>query len=234
MKTMILAVAALFAVGCNSSGNGGSGVINMAGTWNFSTSSTRGTTTGTGTLAQSGSSISGTLTLTGACAASAPLSATLSGNNISATLTENGQVVNLTGTVTSDGGSANGTYTSAAGGCTNGDSGTWTATRTSLAGSFIGTLSPADHNPVGLTLVLIENHGTVFGTAMFTNSTCLHTVSVQGDQSASEVQLTGVGSNASVILDLTVGPSGKSLSVTSHVHGSCSGESASGTLFRSR
>jgi hypothetical protein len=234
MKTLTLVVVTLLAVGCNSSGSGGSGVINMAGAWNFSTSSTRGTTTGTGTLAQSGSSISGTLALTGACAASAPLSATLSGNNISATLTENGQVVNLTRTVTSDGGSANGNYTSAAGGCTNGDAGTWTATRTSLAGSFIGTLSPADHNPVGLSLVLTEDNGIVSGSASFVNSTCLHSFRVRGDESGSVIQLSGGSEHSSVLLDLITNSSDRSLKVSSHVSGSCSGESGSGILSRIR
>jgi len=236
MKTLILVVAALFAVGCSGSGSGssGPGVINMAGSWNFATSSARGTTTGTGTLAQSGSSISGTLALTGACAASAPLSATLSGTNISATLTENGQVVTLSGTVASTGSSASGSYTSAAGGCTNGDAGTWTATRTSLSGSFAGALSPTDHNPVGLFLVLTEDNGTISGSASFTNSTCLHTMRVKGDESGPEIQLSGSGSNASVSLDLTLDATGKILSVTSHVNGSCSGESGSGTLFRNR
>jgi hypothetical protein len=233
---LILVVASVFVIGCGSSGTGNSGIINMAGSWNFATSSTRGTTTGIGALAQTGSSISGTLALSGACATSGPFVATLSGTSITATLSENGQAVNLTGTVASSGSSASGTYTSATGGCTNADAGTWTATRTSTSasGSFIGLIKPADRNPVGVALVLTENNGTVSGSATFTNSTCLRTMHVEGVATDSGFHLSGSSSNASVSLELAIDQSGDQLTIRSNVTGSCSGESASGTLLKVR
>lgn len=236
MKVLVVVLASLFAVGCGGSVTENSGIINMAGSWNFATSSTRGTTTGVGALTQTGSSISGTLALSGACAASGPFSATLSGTSITAVLSENGQAVNLTGTVATSGGSASGSYTSASGGCTNSDTGTWTATRTSTSasGSFVGSVKPADRNPVGISLVLTQNGVDVSGSASFTNSTCLRVVHVEGLASHSGFQLSGNSSNASVTLEVAADPSGDQLAIKSNVTGSCAAESASGTLLKVR
>jgi hypothetical protein len=236
VKVLVVVLASLFAVGCGSSVTGSSGIINMAGSWNFATSSIRGTTTGVGALTQTGSSISGTLALSGACATSGPFSATLSGTSITAVLSENDQAVNLTGTVATSGSSASGNYTSASGGCTNSDAGTWTATRTSTSasGSFVGTIRPADRNPVGISLMLTQDGGNVSGTASFTNSTCLKSLHVEGEVSDSGFQLTGGSSGASVILNVAVDMTGNILTVNSNVSGSCSAESASGTMFKVR
>jgi hypothetical protein len=236
VKMLIVVVVSLFVVGCGSSVTGSSGAINMAGSWNFATSSVRGTTTGIGALSQTGSSVSGTLALSGACASTGPFAATLSGTSITAVLSENGQAVNLTGTVATSGSSASGNYTSAAGGCTNGDTGTWTATRTSTSasGSFVGSIKPADRNAVGVSIVLAENNGTLSGSATFTNSTCLRFVHVEGVASDSGFQLNGNSSNASVTLEVAVDPSGDQLAIKSNVTGSCAAESASGTLLKVR
>jgi hypothetical protein len=233
---IIIVVASLFAVGCGSSAAGNSGVIDMAGSWNFATSSTRGTTTGIGALTQSGSSVTGTLALSGACASSGPFAAMLSGTSITATLSEKEQAVNLTGTVAKSGSSASGNYTSASGGCTNSDAGTWTATRTSTSasGSFVGSIKPVDRNAVGVTLVLAENSGTVSGSASFTNSTCLKSIHVEGVVSDSGFQLSGNNSNVSVTLEVSIDPSGDQLAIKSNVTGSCAAESASGVLFKVR
>jgi uncharacterized protein (TIGR03437 family) len=83
-----------------------------------------------GQLTQSGNTISGQLILNGTpCATSAAVSGTVSGNSLSMNLDENGQIVLFSGSVSSDGNSASGTYTAPPGGCTNGDSGTWVGTR---------------------------------------------------------------------------------------------------------
>jgi uncharacterized protein (TIGR03437 family) len=83
-----------------------------------------------GQLTQSGNNISGQLSLSGtSCASSAVLSGTVSGNSLSMTLNENGQLVTFSGTISSDGNSASGTYNAPPGGCTNGDAGTWAGMR---------------------------------------------------------------------------------------------------------
>jgi hypothetical protein len=58
------------------------------------------------------------------------MSGTLDGNSINMTLSENGQNVIFTGKMTNNGSSANGSYTAATGGCTNGDTGTWVGNKT--------------------------------------------------------------------------------------------------------
>lgn len=88
------------------------------------------TVTGTGTLAQSGKSVTGTLTLSGTpCATTAPLSGTISNNAFTFQVTEGTQPVSFTGTLNSSFTSASGTYAAPTGGCTAGDSGTWSATK---------------------------------------------------------------------------------------------------------
>jgi hypothetical protein len=83
-----------------------------------------------GQVTQSGNSISGQLTLSGTpCAISAALSGTVFGTSLSMSLNENGQLLTFSGSVSSDGNSASGTYVAPAGGCTNGDSGTWAGKR---------------------------------------------------------------------------------------------------------
>jgi uncharacterized protein (TIGR03437 family) len=102
-----------------------------------------------GILTQNGNSFSGTLTISGtACATSAGITGSLSGDNFTASVNENGQIVTFTGTVS--GNSATGSYTTPSGGCTNGDQGIWTATRAAniptggvvSSASYIGPVSP--------------------------------------------------------------------------------------------
>jgi hypothetical protein len=104
----------------------------LSGEWTFAAqSSVYGfESEASGQLTQSGKNISGQLILSGTpCASSAVLSGTVSGNSLSMTLNENGQLVTFSGTVSSDGNSAKGIYVTPSGGCTNGDSGTWTGNR---------------------------------------------------------------------------------------------------------
>ncbi|HEV7967941.1 MAG TPA: hypothetical protein VGP19_10240 [Candidatus Acidoferrales bacterium] len=60
------------------------------------------------------------------------MEATLNATSITASLNENSQAISLGGTLSSDGNSANGSYTAAAGGCTNGDAGTFVGTRSGI------------------------------------------------------------------------------------------------------
>jgi uncharacterized protein (TIGR03437 family) len=120
---------------------------NMAGNWQFSgQSSLFGLSFSvTGQIAQSGNNVSGQLAVSGSpCATSAVLSGTVSSTSVMAmNLNENGQVVAFSGTLSSDGNSATGTYTAPSGGCTSGDKGTWSGQRVSASLSIAAVSNAA-------------------------------------------------------------------------------------------
>jgi hypothetical protein len=164
------------------------------------------------------------------CAATGMLSGSISKKNVTAMLTDGAQTKSLTGTGSSDGTMASGTYT---GGCTSGDSGTWTGTKTAAAaGAFIGSLQPASGTPVGIVLNLTEDGGNLAGSASFTNSTCLNSVSIVGTVSGSSIELNGTGRDASVVFHGSIDPTGKRLTLDSNLSGACDLESGSGTLVK--
>jgi uncharacterized protein (TIGR03437 family) len=110
----------------------GAQTTGFTGYWTFAAQSTVfGFQSGaSGQLTQNGSSISGQLSLSGTpCGNSAVVSGTVSGSSLSMTLNENGQLVTFSGSVSTDGNSASGTYVAPTGGCTNGDRGTWMGNR---------------------------------------------------------------------------------------------------------
>ena len=107
---------------------------NVSGAWTFSAQSDSFglTFTASGEITQSGSSVSGMLTYKGnPCSEYGTFSGTLTGNTLTATVVQQNpfgspQNVYYKGTVSLDGSSASGTYTSDSGPCTNSDHGTWT------------------------------------------------------------------------------------------------------------
>ncbi len=120
-------------VGCGSSGSSSSSP-SLTGNWQITINSTAfgATGTGSGAVQQNGSSVTGTLTLSGTpCATTASLSGSISGTTVTLQLEEGDQLVNLRGTANSGLTSMSGSYTAPSGGCTNGDFGTWSATKTS-------------------------------------------------------------------------------------------------------
>lgn len=128
----------LFLLGLAGCGGAGSNShneqpVNLAGYWQASTISALGYNTLLwGTLTQNGNQISGTMTIVGSpCAPSGLLSGTVTGMNVALSLMEGTQSVSLNGKASVDGNSIAGNYQAAAGGCTNGDSGTFTAARSS-------------------------------------------------------------------------------------------------------
>jgi hypothetical protein len=113
-------------------GGSSSSQSNMSGNWTVTAASSVFGVTGiaTGKLTQSGNSVIGSLTLNGTpCATTAALTGTVNGTNLALQIDESGQTVTLTGTASAGFTSASGTYVAPAGGCTNGDSGTWTAAK---------------------------------------------------------------------------------------------------------
>jgi hypothetical protein len=108
--------------------------VNMAGNWKFTGQSTAFdfSFSASGQITQDGGSLSGQFTISDSpCATSTEFIGTLSRNNLTMDVNENGQAVIFSGTVSTDGNSASGTYNAPSGGCTNGDMGTWTGDRLS-------------------------------------------------------------------------------------------------------
>lgn len=115
---------------------------NLSGNWQFTfKSSANGNTyTGTASITQDGfvnslgsgleKTVSGTLNLANdPCATTAPLSGTISDLNVIFTVTEAGEYVPLTGNVNAAFTAMSGSYAAPLGGCTNGDFGSWTASK---------------------------------------------------------------------------------------------------------
>jgi hypothetical protein len=125
-QSLGLLIVLVLIVGC-----GGSSSHSLSGPWQFSLTSSAfpgNAYTGTTTLNQSASGISGTVAFANnPCASVALITGLISGSNVNLQITEGDQVVTLNGTVNSAFSSMSGTYTTTTGGCTNGDSGTWTA-----------------------------------------------------------------------------------------------------------
>ena len=244
MKPTILIVMAI-CLGSSISGCGGYAspgnsptASNLAGSWQFTYTSSRGSSTVSGTLTQTGSSFSGTVTITGSCPGSGTISGTLSGYSLTGTLTEATlKTISITGTVATSYNSASGMYqvTSATGSCAAamGDSGTWTATRTSTSGYYIGSMQSADRIPVQIGIILMDDAGQISGTASFTNSACLHSMNVAGTLSGVNLKLQGdSGTDGSIVLSGTTDKDGKTLTLNSTVSGTCQAESGAGTLTK--
>jgi hypothetical protein len=172
ISTLLMVVT----VGCGGGGSGssqGSAVLNLAGTWQASTNSALGYNTFlSGTLTQTGNQISGTMSISGSpCASSGALSGSVSGLSVTMSLIEGSQSISLSGTAAQDGNSMTGTYQAPSGGCTNGDYGTWTATKG-------GGQSPPSITSVGVSCspssILVDGtskcSATVIGTGNFNSS----------------------------------------------------------------
>ena len=244
MKNRICAVVAVavlcFLSSCGGGGNSGS-VINMAGNWQFDAASTvfELSYTATGQVNQNGSSVSGTMNLSGTpCAESADFTGSVSGTNLSATLDENGQNVSFNGTLAANGSSVSGTYTAPAGGCTNGDAGTFTGTRVSmLNGMFVGSFGPSNSIPAIVVTRLYDYGGNVTGSATITNSLCFHSLNVTGTVEGFNVKLQGTDGDESETITFhgTFNQPNKSLALEYAVSGgSCSGESGTAQLRQQR
>jgi outer membrane biogenesis lipoprotein LolB len=115
---------------------------NLNGNWQFTLKSLAygSTYTATGSIAQTSQttgsigagtdSVSGTVNLANdPCATTAPLSGTITGSNVMLTITEDNEGVSLTGSVNAAFTAMSGSYTTPAGGCTNADFGSWSASK---------------------------------------------------------------------------------------------------------
>jgi len=241
----IIQIAFIICLVCSISGCGGyssSGSGNtplsqtLAGTWDFTyVSSKGGSSTISGTLTQTMGAFSGSVALTGSCASAGTISGTVSGSNISGTLTEsNPETIAVMGTLASTGNTASGSYQvmSATGACAaaSGDTGTWTGTRTAVPiGPYSAMVLTADRLPVQVTLNLNGDASNLSGTANFTNSACLHSMMVTGTQTGSKLELRGdSGNDGSIVLSGTTDKEARILTLNSAVSGACQAESGVG------
>jgi len=202
--SLISIFVALLAVGCGGGGSGSSqsaAVLNLAGTWQASTNSTLGFDTFlSGTFTQTGTQISGTMSIGDSpCATSGTLNGSISGSTVTLSLMEGSQSVSLTGTATPDGNSITGTYRAPSGGCTNGDSGTFTAARvTSTVLNLAGKWEASTDSILGLSTFLS-------GTFMQTGNQITGFMSIiSGSPCAASGMLSGTVSGSSVTLTLMI------------------------------
>jgi len=104
----------------------------------------------TGFLLQTGKSVTGSLKLGDGCEGVGPVAGTFDGQNLQLNVSEFGQDLSLTGTLTSSdtGGTfLGGPFSTLAGGCTGASTGSWTGFKVNpLAGSFHGTLVSNESN----------------------------------------------------------------------------------------
>lgn len=229
---LVSAILALAACGGGSSSTGSSGTNNsdppVAGNWQFNMTAPGDLSFGggiqSGFLMQKGSAITGSLaySVTGAVppsapgtrspvcnSGSAPVTGTINGDKVMLTAPAGGQTFTLTGTISADGSTMLGTYTSSAGPmvngmpCGSGQSGlTWTALliprlNGTVQGSFHSKSTDQDFLVSG-SLQQGENVGassaTITGTLTFQNYSCLgsaahQTINVNGEISGSAVIL---------------------------------------------
>jgi hypothetical protein len=136
------------------SGNSASTDANLAGNWQITLQRQQSTTSKSesGFFVQSGNSISGTLLLTGDtdCAGIGSVQGQIDGTNVTISVSQVGQTVNLTGSVgTAGSASLNGNYSILASPCGSTQVGTWSATEVqALTGSFQAVFTSTDTSGV--------------------------------------------------------------------------------------
>jgi len=141
---VIKMLGVLLLCGCLAGCGSSSETPNLTGNWQFTLKSslTGNTYTGTASITQSSALVdslgagSQERMLTGTvnfannpCATAAPLSGSITGSNVILTATEGGIPVSLTGNVNGAFTAMSGDYTASYGGCTNGDFGSWAASK---------------------------------------------------------------------------------------------------------
>ncbi len=143
------------------------------------------------------------------CGGSGPLNGTISGQNVTFSLSPGGTSFSFTGTISSDNTSMSGTYDALAGACFDkATTGTWTASLIPpLNGSFTGTLSDSQYmslltgvNPAAP--IAVTGTMTQSPNAGASNSTLIGTITASGYPCFETVSLTGTISGQSVILSV--------------------------------
>ncbi len=215
----------------------GDALMVVAGNWQITTKSSSGATgTAAGVFQQKNTALSGTLTnLQSSCASIATVTGQVKLDAVNFSLNENGQNVTFQGKIFAD--QMSGTYSSDPGGCTSGDSGSWTAQRFHpVTGTWAGTLKPSNSSqtPLNVSLALNQDvQGNVTGTATFANSACLNTAPIISAAPIAGPDLNLNMSSGGTSLDLTakIDASATTIDLTFSITGGvCDGETGTGIL----
>jgi len=202
MKLLMTGVI-VSALSLSSCGGGGSGTksanAGLSGNWQMSLQRDQTTSikTEAGFLVQSGNSVTGSLLLAGAtnCAGVGSVQGGVSGSNISITVSQVGQSINLTGAMNSDG-SISGDYSIFASPCGSTQTGAWTAQQIQpLSGSFQGTFTSTTTSGLifhfsGMVTQAPNTGATaanLSGTMTSTDAPCFTTASISGSISGTAV-----------------------------------------------
>jgi hypothetical protein len=141
------------------------------------------TTTGSGLSATYALALSKTFTNSNCSVSGQPISMTMTGGLLGPTIgitLDNSQTVQFTAAITTSS-SITGTITSTGGGCTNGDTGSFSAVKFgALSGSYTGSIeSYALTNPVTVTITLsTDANWNVTGTVVTSNKTCFANLTI--------------------------------------------------------
>lgn len=241
MASMVLLSCGSSTTNSGSGGGPGDAMFDIKGNWQIITTSQSGASGGAGGVFQGyfqNNSFTGTLSnLQPACASSAALNGNVNRTHVTFSLNENGQSLNFDGSISATG-QLNGTYTSSSGGCTNGDSGTWTATRIpAVTGNWSGTLTPDASGQLAFQLAGTLNQdlkGNVSGSANVTGSGCFSALALSTPMPIAGQKLVIMGQDqggSAMRLTGQVDPTGSSMTVDYVVTGgTCNAQTGTGTL----
>jgi len=187
---LILAASALSACGGGSSSSPEKSAISLAGNWQMVLLNTNNLMrTEAGFFTQSGKTLNGGLALATICSGVGNAQGTVDGSNVSITVNQIAQTVQLTGTTAPDGSSMSGNYSILASGCGQSNIGTFTATRVKpLNGNIQATFTSVyTSKPVfdfAGTVSQGNNTGSstanLSGTMTSTNASCFASASITG------------------------------------------------------
>jgi hypothetical protein len=139
LPTLLLALC-LLVVGCSSGSGSNASSADMAGNWQITLQGPTTTYSQSGFLLQSGKSLNGQFLLSGSCAGVGTVQGQAGNANVSLTVNQPAQIINLSGASGANGSSLSGSYSMLTGGCGTSEVGTWAALKVqALSGSFTGT-----------------------------------------------------------------------------------------------
>jgi hypothetical protein len=235
-------------VSCGGGGNGGGGTVQnaqIAGPWEVVATSTALPGTDPifveANLTQTSTSVQSSRFLAiNACVSadsSSSVSGTVNGNDVLLTASFAGVMTTLSGTVSSADSTASGTYKTS--GACGTDAGTWKATKMAVpSGTYSGNLFSFSNPTQGNAVTAIIDTNSSFeitGTASV-SSVCFNSLTLSGTQAGGEVTMGGKDAlgDTVVLWGLATNPTFSEVDLDYIVvEGSCSGDTAKGTLAKS-
>jgi hypothetical protein len=216
MGTLSVFFGALMLLSCGGNAGTSSASQLLSGNWQFvlqQNPPSSITQTESGFLLQSGDAITGALVLSnqGLCPGLGSAQGTLTGTQVTITVNQTGQTVNLLGTAATDGSGMAGTYSILASGCSGGSStGTWTASPVKpVSGTYQATFNSYTlgvYNSVA-TVTQGPNTGAsianVLGMMTLNNAPCGDSVSISGVVSGTAVVFNFLGSSGAAVGQFT-------------------------------